>query len=271
MKFNSLMVTVFGGSMFLLCSVAGAWSVSEDFDASANGSACTPLWDMNDTKVSSAMDSVGGGKSCRMGVTAGSVKFGTGLTIPTKLKSGDQLWIRFRLFAPNGFSTYVPPSHGSHLKFIRIDQYDPAGTPGRLDWYWPNRLILERGKNVPAWQILSPGHDLKTGVWETWEMYVKLDYTAANAGGQGRVRAWKNGVLIGDLPMQTLWDTNGEARQILLVTHWNGGAPQTQHLFLDDLVMTNVTPSSQDAAGNPYIGVGNFVSVAPPLPPNSIQ
>jgi len=35
---------------------------------------------------------------------------------------------------------------------------------------------------------------------------------------------------------------------------WNGGAPQDQDMWIDDIVITNETPTARDVYGNPMIG-----------------
>lgn len=268
MHLRNLLATIIGGSLALLSASVSAWSVEGNFDDKSVGALCAPIWDSgSDTKVSSDMSS-SGTKSCRMGINQGVFTWGGGIKFPSSLAEGDELWVRFRLFVPNGFSTYVPPSKGSNLKFIRISQKDSSGKVGRLDWYWPKGVILERdfGCN-PCWQTFN-GSSPVTGVWQTWEMYTRLDKISVNDGGQGRTRAWVNGKLVADLTARpTMWPDARTVVDVRIFDHWNGGAPKNQYLYLDDLVVTNVTPASRDTAGNPYIGVGKFITVAPPLPP----
>ena len=103
-------------------------------------------------------------------------------------------------------------------------------------------------------------------------MYAKFDTVPADSGGQARVRTWKNGKLMGDLTNRPTMNNAGDTVESAMVfSYWNGTSPATQELYFDDLVATNVRPSAKDNAGNPYIGVGNFVAVAPPLPPGSIK
>jgi hypothetical protein len=44
-----------------------------------------------------------------------------------------------------------------------------------------------------------------------------------------------------------------------------GGSPQTQQMYLDDLVITSSTPNGIDSHGNKYIGVGNDSDRSRPL------
>ena len=268
MRTRNVMSIIVGWILVFFSASAGAWSIGSDFDSQAIGSACTPFWDGNyDSTISSDRGS-SGSQSCRMKVTNGGSTWGGGMDLTGDLQTGDEIWIRLRTYAPAGFSTYVAPSRGGKLKFIRITERSSSGTPARLDWYWPNRVILERDD---VWQYPNSGYDMTTGVWETWEMYVMFDKNSVDNGGTGRVRLWKNGTLIGDLTARgTLWSDATRVVDVRIFDHWNGGAPQTQHLYLDDLVVTNDPPSTTDSAGNRYIGMGSFVAAVRPLPPSSI-
>ena len=105
-----------------------------------------------------------------------------------------------------------------------------------------------------GWPSARPSH---RNEWDTYEFYLKLDNVPVSQGGTGRVRVWKNGVLLSDITnRETLKDATDVADLSYMFTYWNGGAPQTQSLYLDDVVATNTTPAARDAQGNPMIGTG---------------
>lgn len=264
--------------MFLSANAVSApWTVEKDFEDQSLGEKCLPFFITNaDSTISTDMSS-SGNNSCKFAVVKGGTGWGGGFGYPEEVRKGGEVWIRFRLFIPNGFD-FNAYSAGDHLKFIRHTIRNDVGssgssTLGRLDWYWdregrvpPHRLILERDD---VWQPFGDASDTPARArWQTYEMYTKFDDVAKDDGGEGRVLAWIDGKLIGDLTSRpTMWAGSTRILSALIFSYWNGGSPDTQHLYLDDLVATNTVPPATDSAGNPYIGVGNFVQVFPPNPP----
>jgi len=279
MQTRNFLAVIVGSALMLLSTTSSAWAIQENFDGQTTGADCAPFFDDGaDTTVSTDRGVGGIGKSCKFATVTGRTTWGGGFGFGSKLVRYDEVWIRFRLFIPQGFD-FNAYSNGNHLKFIRMTERNASGTVGRLDWYWdregtaqPHRLILERdtcGQN--CWQFFGAGDGPIRGVWETYEMYVKFDKDAVDTGGQGIVRAWKNGKLIGELTNRpTMWGDSNRISNFLIFSHWNGGSPKTQHLYFDDLVATNIAPGTSDSKGNPYIGVGSYALVAPPNPPSSV-
>jgi hypothetical protein len=69
------------------------------------------------------------------------------------------------------------------------------------------------------------------------------------------VQLWKDGELICEIDdLATLRTPESRADAFLLSTYWNGGAPRTQVMYVDDIVITSRTPAGRDAHGNPMIG-----------------
>ena len=280
MQTQNYLVAIIGITLMLLSAASGAWIMDENFDNTAVGVKCPVFWDnlvKLEYRAASAEQSSSGSHSCKFGIDKADYGWGGGMTFVDKLHKGDEVWIRFRLFIPQGFD-FNAYSDGKRLKFIRLTLDDASGKIGRLDWYWnsdgsgaaqPFATILERDKcTTDCWQEFGQGSGPNRGRWETYEMYVKWDHVAVNDGGQGRIRTWKNGVLIGDLTDRpTMWVGSTQIKNLFIFGYWNGGSPQTQHLYLDDLVITDVAPGAKDSNGNPYIGVGSYVYVAPPRPP----
>ena len=198
------------------------------------------------------------------------------------------MWFRVRTFMPPGFDYTAEP----RLKFLRIatkhsdgsgmghnDIYlMPPGTNPPLYWIYEGNVgVYQRGGSL---QFGNQSDQVLKGAWETYEFYVKFDTEpdrSANkvgqgaGSGQGRVKVWKNGKLLLDHGERTLKDANGYVGDSYIFTYWNKGSPATQEMYVDDVVITTDVPSARDSNGNPFIGVGNFVSVAPPNPPASIQ
>ena len=284
MKMLNFTAAALGCIMLGASASSVAWTVDNDFDNLSNGSHCGSFWvsPYEDSKVSSEQGS-SGTKSCRMDVAQGSTGWGSGFQFPNQLQKGGEFWMRFRLWMPTDFD-YGVYSSGDKLKFIGIDTKDSQGTPAI--WYW--EWTRENGGEPPYGAIMSNDnctdyHDCwqffgannqkpQRGTWETYEVYVKYDNVPADQGGTGRIRTWKNGVLVGELTRRpTLNNASDTVDAARIFSYWNGGSPKTQHMYLDDFIATNVTPSGRDASGNPYIGTGNYVAIAPPLPPGNIQ
>jgi hypothetical protein len=254
---------------------ADAWTISQNFDSSSVGAACG--WDAAGGSKVSNIQKYSGANSCQLNVTAGQTAYGMWggvLQHPTALKQGSELWFRVRTFMPNGFN-YNSNGEGNHLKFFRFHTATPSGGNAGYD----DIYINPKGMNPPfqfiyegeqVWDMLgtstgtltnvvSGGNQdaIQLGVWETYEYYVKFDTRSKNAGGQAEVRFWKNGALMGDFTDRiTLSVSTDIVDQTNLFTYWNGGAPATESMYVDDLVLTSDTPSGRDAAGHPYIGVG---------------
>lgn len=227
-----------------------------------------------------------GSESCQLGIAAGSDGWGSWggtYSFPSHLGIGSQLWIRLSLFVPKGFNYIANPM----LKFMRVHTTSPsASDQGYLDFYinpptgsmWDYATKTEvtdpftfyyEGKPIPHDLGLRPVNSIALGKWETYEIYYKLDTISKMNGGIGEVRIWKNNQLLADLKDQvTLKDASTYADAFYLFTYWNGGAPATQSLYVDDITMTDDTPANRDAAGNPCICAP--APTAQPAPPPSV-
>ena len=212
--------------------------------------------------------------SCVFWIKEGATGWGTWggtITLPQHLDSGDEVWIRLRMFVPEDFD-YTSSSEGSRLKFLRVRTrsasdsnhgYDDIyiNPPGRQE---PYGFIYE---GEQKWRMFgSPKTSINKGTWETWEYYLRFDSVPVTSGGRAIVRVWKNGELILETTeRKTLKTAESYATAVYLFTYWNGGSPKTQHLYVDDIVITTSTPGDRDRYGNAFVGVGNELSA--PRPP----
>ena len=70
-------------------------------------------------------------------------------------------------------------------------------------------------------------------------------------GGNGYLKFWLNGQLLIDNPqMQTLAFGPEQHDQLLLLSYYNNGSPQDQHVWLDDVSLTNTPPAWLSEMGN---------------------
>lgn len=215
--------------------------------------------------------------SAELNITAGETAFGSwggAITFPSNLYKGDEIWLRVKTFMPVGFN-YNSTSNGNRLKFLRVHTMSPsAANQGYDDWY-----INPQGSSTPfSWiyegeqkwvHFGDSGDAIQLGKWETYEMYLYLDDLPTASGGKARIRLWKDGVLLQDITdRKTLKAADSYAEKIYIFTYWNGGAPKTQKMWMDDIVVTTETPDARDAQNNPYIGIASSSNYpAKPSPP----
>lgn len=256
---------------------AGAWTISDDFEKGAVGSKVS-TFGANGRTVYSTEHVYEGKQSAKMTIRKGEEGYGLWggyVAHPKRLRKGDELWLRFRAYFPEGFDHYSY-SGGGRLKFLRHDTRN--GSTGRPEGYVD--IYFDTPKASSAFKFIFEGqqkwsnigtksNDLpRLGSWETYEYYVKFDSVPKSEGGEATVRFWKNGELIGEINnLKTLKYSDSYTTRTLLWTYWNGGAPQTQSMWIDDLVLTSDTPAGRDKHGNPYVGVGQGQHVSPPAAP----
>jgi len=275
MKFKQF---VFVALALAISSGASAWQKKVDFNAGPLGAKALGS-DSSFNDASSAVYSKDqvyeGAFSVKNSIDKGAEGFGNWggiINFPTKVTRGGEVWLRVRTYYPSGFSFSANP----WLKFLRMHTTDAGGSTnyGYDDWYinlsdavHPYQFIYE-GEQV-WYQFGAKADSPQFNKWETYEMYVKFDTTPASKGGQAVVRFWKDGILIGESKDRiTLKNASATSDAAYIFTYWNGGAPQTQSMYLDDIVVQTDTPSARDAAGNPYIGVGSPAAApSAPKPP----
>lgn len=270
----------------LLCapSISTAWTIHKDFESGEIGTLAQGQED-GFTGNSGGSEYVNeksslGDQSVKLNVREGTKGFGYwGGTIqfPSSLTHGDEIWISLRLFIPQDFEFTTDTGY---LKFLRIRQKNADGShTGYLD-----NLITVPNPNKGTFTLLKEGQnrlrdygepgvdDIPRGKWFRFELYAYLDDVPQNQGGQATVRAWLDDKLLTqDYEVYTLSNATATAKALYLFTYWNGGAPKDQHVFVDDIVITNEQPAGRDAYSNPMIGAWPVSSdnelVAPPNSP----
>jgi hypothetical protein len=247
------------------CVPDWAWTIEMDFEHGQTGDPAVGPDAFDELPDNIAQTEIvrgtsfSGAQAARMSVRGGDELFGGIKYFPTKLRHGQELWVRFRVYWPAGFDWSATP----WLKFFRVHtrSHDVANE-GYVDWYINNP---QRSADPPfqiikeiddRWHLLGhdPQDDPKTGVWETYEMHYVFDTKPVSMGGRARVQAWKNGVLLSDIRDMRTLETEKSYAELFEFAYWNGGAPKDQSWFIDDVELTTVTPSDRDAAGNPMIG-----------------
>ncbi|MCG7199471.1 polysaccharide lyase [Marinobacter pelagius] len=244
-----------------------AQGTASDFDGASGGSYIT------DERV------LRGSKAAKLTVTGGSTAYGEWggvIDFPRKLGKGDEIWFSVNTFFPDGFN-YDSSGEGSHLKFLRVHVNNSGGSNvGYNDWYInpeassiPHKFIFEGQQQWFTYG--APSDEPQRGTWESYEMYIKFDDVPVDSGGNAIVRVWKNGQLLREITgAKTLRNASDLSDRAHLFTYWNGGAPKTQHMYVDDIVLTSDTPPYRDAQGNPMATQVGDVS-APAAPDLSIE
>ena len=266
-----------------------AWTLSPDFASMKSGTqGCGLAGSGGSTIVAASGSALSGLASstssnvCQMSVTGGSTAFGQWggiLTFPNKLSRGTEIWMRVRTYFPSGFN-YNSTGEGGVLKFLRVKTESSAAVhEGYSNW-----LIMPEGSS-PSYDWIMEGNSpqniyfgstsdaVQRGVWETWEMYLKLDNVPMSQGGTARARLYKNGKLLKDIQDQeTLMTATSKATDFYLFTYWNGGAPKSQSMFIDSMTVTTDTPSNRDANNFPYLGMTKgTTTVIAPNPPTAVS
>ena len=278
---HKLLISIQGIFLFLIFSNSSAWTIEENYDAHQTGKQCGTMWTGSgsppNNRIVSDAKSSSGNNSCQFWIEKGSKgPYGGGFYHPKALVKGDEIWLRLRVYMPQGYD-YTAQSEGENLKFLRfriISGVDRTNH-GFDDWYL---LSKQHGSGKPfgyiyeghlAWTYFGSDNDvIQLGNWETYEFNIKFDNVPESKGGKARVRIWKNGKLLAEVTnSKTLKTVDTIVTDTLLFSYWNGGSPATQKLYVDDIVLTTDMPSMRDKNGNPYIGMGDFQSQAPPSPP----
>lgn len=231
------------------------WEVVRNFNSGGAGKKAEKTPDGFDDaagySVYSNERSAEGGMSARLSIDAGSEGWGWWggvITFPTRLAKDADLWLQLYVFMPEDF-VIKTPGNGS-LKFIRIATKNLAGNnAGYIDIQLQDdgtttssmRMIKEQ---QDRWFLFGNAGSFKRGVWQRVSVNFTLSAVPAADGGNARVRVWHNGGLITDEPrVKTLTSSTDVATMLYLFTYWNGRAPRTQSLWVDDIRIAAGRPS----------------------------
>lgn len=262
MRISNYLVVLFLG---FFCVNASAWTIHAGFDSGVLGAKAEKTDDSfsgaagrsiysNETAIS--------GHSAKLHIEKGETgwgRWGGEFMFPEKVVRGETLWYLVHVYFPENFDHYAY-GEGNRLKFMRITtrSYDNRNH-GAIDFLIdmkgsinPFKWIYE-GKN--RWSdVGEPDDMIVKGKWESYQVQVTFDKIPLDSGGKAESRIWKNGVLLKHITDRTtLKENTSYANRALLFTYWNGGAPKTQSLYVDEITITNETPNWTDAFGTPLI------------------
>lgn len=273
LRLSSILLTtavVLLGTLFLSSQVH-AWTIESDFetgtlgrqadDSEGDTSGAYYTWPVKEggRTVFSNENPHGGKQSAKATVSAGSGGWGEwGLfyDLPEKVYEGGEVWFRAWLYFPTDFKH--DPHHGA--KGLRIRNADAAGNKKQYFNIYPNedRIRINNNQDPKGFfennSVTSFAPEITN--WEALEMYIKF----SSVSGKGIYRVWRNGkLLFEDTKTRTLEAPGDYANNALIFTLFsNNPSPVTQSTFIDDVVITNETPSARDTHGNPYIGIEGY-------------
>lgn len=233
------------------------WSIERNFNSGAVGSyagtGASGFDDAAGRSIISSDKSVDGGLSARLSIDSADTGFGSWggvINFPTTLTQGADLWLQLYIFVPSDFVVKTP-GNGS-LKFIRVRTKTSSGSNAGYndiqiqddgEWESSFRMIKER---QDWWFKFGAPGTFKKGQWQRISVNLKMSSATGSQGA--RVRVWQDGMLlIDENRMQTLSSTTDFADALYLFTYWNGGAPKSQSLWVDQIRISNSKPAwSQD-------------------------
>lgn len=273
----------------LFATAGQAWTIKADFEDGVIGTkAESPTDGFHDTAGHSRIVGspvLSGHQAASVTATKGKTGFGVwggGFNFPTPLHEGDEIWYRVNTYYPSGWDfscggctegmkfmrihtrSATRQNEGYIHTFIKSD--DSNGNNINLGHIKPSTEV-----NDPYFTFVKPlGPEITRDRWHTFEMYVKFSSNKTTPNGIYRV--WMDGDLIYEnTHYPTLVSPTSDSNKAYLYTYWNNGAPKTQTSYVDDVIITNEVPGRKDAAGNPYIGVGPSIYIAPPNPPSALN
>jgi len=280
----------------LVVQFAYATDFNADFDGGEEGASITEFWFLTAALKSVYSGDIVGpsgvpGKSLKISNEVDNKWFG-GKIIEVDLGEGEEVWVRWYQYFPDDFK-FANGRNGDGyggagmIKWLRFQYpgnseritFEIDATPGcaqpcesALSEMIPDMIIgegtswKERNGNQAIF-LQSPGH--QKGSWHSIQMYMKLSSGSADIGdGDGLIRMWVDSNLIAEYQRNTLPTNGGNLKSVWLGNYWNGGYPNDQSFYIDDIKITSIVPATNDSNGNPYIAPISMPSA--PMPPSDI-
>ena len=192
------------------------------------------------------------------------------------LVEGEEIWAQTTIRGSTDFWAQSSP----HLKFMRFREELAGNNQGYADIYMEslNGSIKFIKESINQWYYAKPSGDLTEepatlgapvqNVWNRYEFYVKFH----SSPSEGKVKVWKDDVLILDITVQTLVNANSLVTDFLLFTYWNGEPDlpnPAETVDIDNIIIANTDnlPVNTDADGNTFIGnfsSSNYIELANP-------
>ena len=222
--------------------IISGWEILRDFNSGTVGQVAIGSDGFNGTATESyySVTNALSGQVCELNTTLGETgfgKWGGSVTFPELLGDGDDLWVRVKTYFPSSFDLTTD----FHLKFLRphVKNSDESHV-GYIDvyissdgtFYYQNELYT----TPDSTRHMNDAFAISRDTWETYTYHIKLSSTS------GRVRFWQgNNLVMDNVDDITLQNSNQILDFLLLFTYWNGGAPATQSMYIDDLEISSQT------------------------------
>lgn len=187
-----------------------------------------------------------GSLACKCSISSGSEGNGTWgglINLNHPVVKGQRLWTQVWFYIPGSF-VIETPGNGS-LKTIRFRQYTAAdANAGFLDIQ-----LQDDDETISQWRMIKEGQDdwqefgdpnsFPRDQWVRVTVCLDVDDQHYVDGGTSRVRVWQGTEKIADsLTLDTIANATDRIDALYLFTYWNGNAPQTQSLYVDDIRMS---------------------------------
>lgn len=248
-----------------LCSTPFAWTITLDFDDGELGTRADNGGDGFNGEGSATLYSNTQklkGNSASVTIQEGDHgfgKWGGSIIYPEVLRKGDTLWFQMHAYYPEGYDNYSY-GEGGRLKFFRIHTAQSNGDHccyNDLLWLGPNdpEPLAFSFEGQGGYSYVGNQNDQITfNTWESYQVVTTFDSVAVDNGGLARIRIYKNDQLLADITdTQTLDADNHYADFTFLYTYWNGMAPKTQTMWVDEITLTNEPPETTDPFGFPML------------------
>lgn len=250
----------------------------DNFESGSDGDLMVSRGFIRTNGTVSNVRAASGSKSVKQSLvfdTAADQLYGFARALDSPLTEGEEFWVRTKFFYPNGWDFGNSGNSGlggsaPRSKFWRLHTRTAEGAnKGYNDLYlWKENDSVTRWnwikEQIDAWAFsgldgFAPGRPSAPNTriirnsWCPVEYYVKLHSSPA----QSCVRVWVNNLLefeINDLATLSL--STDVADEIQFCTYYNGGAPATQDMWVDDVEIytSDSPPTNTDLSGNIFIG-----------------
>jgi len=250
--------------LFFTSAQAFAWTKSANFESGSVGSLAQGAsgFDYAGSATTFSSDKkASGSKSAKMlwpkGSEGWTIDHGE-LNHSQSVTNGQEIWARGYYYFASPWSWANAGGAAGFIKILRIHVANASGGNVGYLSFIANASGQIIASNEPADYGPVTGAKLDTDAWQCLEIYANLSTSSPV------VRMWKNGVLIfEDTTHRTLSSTSDYANFSYIMTTWNGGAPQNQTEYVDELVVTTDKPSQVDSKGNRMIGLVNGTTPTP--------
>ncbi len=259
-------------------SEAFAWTITADFESGTVGKKAVgqnAFHGAGSLTTFSNQQRHSGSQSARMDWQQGDDGFSNArgdFNFPVPVGIGQEIWGRMYVYfkSPWSWKAATTANCGCRLKTLRFHKKQPDGSNGG---YADILMNLPSGTVMGGVEFSSAGNlftnlNLVPDRWYALELYTKLHPT------NGIIRIWVDANLVVDKRnFDTASPTGAEVMDFAYIMgYWNGGAPQNQTQYIDDIIITTDRPANQDAQGNPMIGLGPaVVDTAPPRAPTGLK